>query len=91
MYESSIHNIAFSSEKVANRWEIYTDQTPFTSEYSPKTVLNKYVGYFDVRGQQEIDFMEEILFWIMARKLKLKCLNDECFLQKNVQFSTSLH
>ncbi len=32
----------------------------------PKTVLNKYVGDFDLRGQKGMDFlMEAMLLWIM--------------------------
>ncbi len=51
---SSVHNIVFSDEKVisSESGEKYAQITI----YKKNTILNKWVGDFDVRGQQEMAF-----------------------------------
>ncbi len=55
-YEFSIHNIAFFSELVQNRW-IYTAQAMFIGTNSVKTVLNSSMLYTFL--------LEEELLWIL--------------------------
>ncbi len=56
---SSVHNIAFFSEKVLiwNRREIFTDQALFTSKKSPKQPYTNILVDFDVIGQKGMDFL----------------------------------
>ncbi len=65
-YESSIH-IAFSAEKV-----ILTESGEKYAQIKhclqAKTILNKYVGVFDVRGQKDLLFyciMKDCGSWMM--------------------------
>ncbi len=46
-YKSSVHNMAFFSEKVAFRREICTDQAPFRSKNSPKPFWTNMLMDFD--------------------------------------------